>query len=65
MENFFCLLPASMTPVVHPTLRISQQIFKKIQNGPNVVLRGLGEADSWKKPEFENLVALSLSAGLT
>jgi hypothetical protein len=24
------------------------------------LLRGMGETDSWKKPEVENLVALSL-----
>ncbi len=28
--------------------------------GRNGILRGLGETDSWKKPEVENLVALSL-----
>ncbi len=29
-------------------------------NGTNGALRGLGETDSWKKPEVENLVTLSL-----
>jgi hypothetical protein len=29
-------------------------------NGPNGIFRGLGETDSGKKPEVENLVALSL-----
>ncbi len=29
-------------------------------NGPNVIFRGLGEGDSWKKPEAKNLVTLSL-----
>jgi hypothetical protein len=31
-----------------------------IRNDPNVVFRGLGEGDSWKKPEAKNLVTLSL-----
>ncbi len=35
-------------------------IFEKIRNGPNGILRGSGETDSWKKPEVENLVTLSL-----
>ncbi len=37
-----------------------REIFKKIRNGPNGILRGLGETDSWKKPEAKNLVTLSL-----
>ncbi len=32
----------------------------KIWNGPNGILRGLGETDSWKKPEAKNLGTLSL-----
>ncbi len=36
------------------------RIFEKIQNDPNVIIRGLGEGDSWKKPEAKNLVTLSL-----
>ncbi len=28
------------------------------------MLRGLGETDSWKKPEVENLATLSLSEGM-
>ncbi len=32
---------------------------KKILNGPNGKIRGLGETDSCRKPEVENLVALS------
>ena len=34
--------------------------FRKTRKGPNGILSGLGETDSWKKPEVENLVALSL-----
>jgi hypothetical protein len=34
--------------------------FEKIQNGPNGILRGWGETDSWKQPEAKNLVTLSL-----
>ncbi len=43
--------PVSMTPVVHLDLRISPRIFEKIRNNPNIIIRGLGEDDSWKKPE--------------
>ncbi len=50
-----------MTPVVNLELRISPRIFEKIRNGPNGILRGLGETDFHeKKPGVENLVALSL-----
>ncbi len=45
------LPPASLTPVVHLDLRISPRIFEKIWNDPNVIIRGLGEDDSWEKPE--------------
>jgi hypothetical protein len=57
--KFFWLkiFPFSTTPVVHVELWIFE---KKNRNGPNVILRGLEETDSWKKPEVENLVALSL-----
>ncbi len=41
-------------------LQISLRIFEQIRNDLNGILRGLGENDSWKKPEVENLVALSL-----
>jgi hypothetical protein len=60
--NFCHLPPVSLTPVVHLELRISPQIFEKMRNGSIGVLRlrGLGETDSWKKTEVENLVALSL-----
>jgi hypothetical protein len=60
IEVFFHLPPVSTTPVLHLELRISPRIFEKIQKGPNVLLRGLGETDSWKEPEVENLVTLSL-----
>ncbi len=45
---------------VHLELRLSPQTLEKIWNGPNGILRALGETDSWKKPEVENLVRLSL-----
>jgi hypothetical protein len=32
--------------VVNLELRISPRIFEKIRNGPNGILRGLGETDS-------------------
>jgi hypothetical protein len=40
------LPPVSLTPVVHLDLQISLQIFEKIRNDPNVIIRGLGEGDS-------------------
>jgi hypothetical protein len=46
--------------VVHLDLRISPRIFEKIWNDPNVIIRGLGEGDSWKKSEAKNLMTLSL-----
>ncbi len=36
------------------------RISKKICNGPNGILWGWGETDSWKKSESKNLVTLSL-----
>jgi hypothetical protein len=52
--KFFCLKVFSIE------LRISPRIFEKIRNGPNVIIRGLGETDSRKKPEAKNLLTLSL-----
>ncbi len=54
IKDFFHLPPANLE------LRISPRIFEKIQNGPNGIIRGLGETDYWKKPEAKNLVTLSL-----
>jgi hypothetical protein len=34
--------------------------FQKIRNHRNGIIRGLGETDPCRKPEVENLVALSL-----
>ncbi len=41
-------------------LRISLRIFEKFRSGPNCIIRGLGETDPCRKPDVENLVALSL-----
>ncbi len=60
IEDFLHLPPVSLTPVANLDLRISPQIFEKIRNDPTGIPRGLGETDSWKKPEVENLVTLSL-----
>jgi hypothetical protein len=46
--------------VANLELRISPRIFEKIRNYPKGILRGLGETDSLKKPEVENLLTLSL-----
>ncbi len=53
IEDFFHLPPVSTTLVVNLELRISPRIFEKLRNGPNGKLRGLGETDSWKKPEVD------------
>ncbi len=60
LEVFFHLPPVSLTPVVHLEPRISPRIFEKIWKGRTGILRCLGKNDSWKKPEVENLVTLSL-----
>ena len=60
LEGFFYLPPVSLTPVANLELPISPRIFEKIQNGSNGILGGLGDTDSWKKPEVENLVSDSL-----
>ncbi len=39
------LSPVSVTPVLHLELQISPRIFEKNRNGPNSILRGLGETD--------------------
>ncbi len=59
LEGFFHLRPVSLTPVANLELQI-RRIFEKIRNGPNVIIRSLGETNSRKKPEAKNLVTLSL-----
>jgi hypothetical protein len=60
IEDFFHLPPVSLTPVANLELRISPRIFEKIRNGPDAIIRGLGETDTRKKPEAKYLVTLSL-----
>ena len=45
------LPPVALIPManLHLDLQISPRIFEKIQQDPNVIFRGLGEDDSWKK----------------
>jgi hypothetical protein len=50
IEDFFHLPPVSTTPGVHLELRIYPRIFEKIRNGPNGIIRGLGETVSCGKP---------------
>ncbi len=59
IEDFFHLLPVSTTLDVHLELRISSQIFEKIGNGPNGIIRGLGETDPCRKSR--GTVPLNLS----
>ncbi len=51
---------AILPPVVHLKLWISPRIFEKILYGPNEILSGMGETDSWIKTWSRNLVTLSL-----
>jgi hypothetical protein len=44
----------SLIPVMPLDLQISPRIFEKIRKGPNGILWGWGETDSWKKPEAKN-----------
>ena len=60
LEGFFHLPPVLLTPVANLELQISPRIFEKNRNGPNGIIRGLGETGSRKKPEAKNLVTLSL-----
>ncbi len=60
IEDFFHLTPVSMTPVANLELRRSLRIFEKIWKGPNGIIRGLGETDSWKKREAKYLILMSL-----
>ncbi len=46
---------ANFPPVVHLDLWISQWIFEKNRNDPNVILKGLGEGELWKKLEAKIL----------
>ncbi len=48
IEDFLHLPPVSLTPVANIEFRISPQIFEKIRNDPNGILRGLGETDNEK-----------------
>jgi hypothetical protein len=55
LEGFFHL-----PPVANLELRISPRIFEEIQNGPNGIIKSLGEIDSRKKAEAKKLVTLSV-----
>jgi hypothetical protein len=50
-------LPLVSTTPAYLELRKSPPI---LENGPNGMLRGLGETDLLKRPDVKNLVALSL-----
>ncbi len=65
IEDFFHLPSESTTRVVHLELWISPWIFVKIQNGPNGIIRGLGETDSWKnqKQKSCDTVLLKVPSG--
>ncbi len=56
IENFFICHRCQR----HQWCTLNCKYLREFRNGPNGILRGLEETDSWKKPEVENLVALSL-----
>ncbi len=60
--RFFPFATRVNDTVGHLDLQISPRIFEKIRNSPNGILRDLGETDSWKKQEVENLVTQSHQA---
>ncbi len=43
------LSPVLLTPLINIHSRLSWRIFEKSRNDPNVLLRGPGDTDSWKK----------------
>ncbi len=47
--KFFSFFAGVVTPLINIHSRISSWIFEKIWNGPNGILRGLGDTDLWKK----------------
>jgi hypothetical protein len=64
IEDFFHLPPVLLTPVVDLELQISPQIFEKLLNGPNDIIKGLGETDPCRKKSRET-VPLSPNAGFS
>ncbi len=44
----FTKIRVSLSPVINHYFQISSRIFVNIRNGPHGILRGLGEAASWK-----------------
>ncbi len=61
IEDFLHLPPVSTTPVANLELRISPRIFEKIRNGPNGILRGLGEKNQKSKISWHCPFTLGLS----
>jgi hypothetical protein len=51
---FLFFSQVSLTPLIHS--QISPQIFVKIRNGPNGMIRGPGDTDLWKKSDVEILM---------
>jgi hypothetical protein len=56
--------PMSTISAVHLALRISPRMFDKIWNHLNVIIRALGEDDSWKIMNIKNLLTLSSLSSL-
>jgi hypothetical protein len=58
--RFFPFATGVNTPMLHLDLQIYLRLFEKNLNSPYEILGVLGETDSWKKPEVENLVVMSI-----
>jgi hypothetical protein len=59
-SNLFFLLPVSLTLLISLYFQIYSQIFVKIRNGSNRVIRDMGENCFVKKQEATNLVSCYL-----
>ncbi len=57
LNIFSFLSPVSLTQLINIHSRISPRILaiNRIANGPNGILRGLGETDKWKNLTLEIL----------
>ncbi len=59
-STFFSFFAGVVDTADKHSFVIISEIFKKIWNGPNGILRGPGDTDLWKKTDVENLMSDSL-----
>ncbi len=58
LKNFFICYWCQRHGWCTLSCKYLHKFLQKFWNGPNGILRSLGETDSWKKPEVKNLEAL-------